>query len=327
LTITTYRVIGGDRQEYGPSDAAEIQQWIAEGRLSGGTLARTEPDGMWQPLSRFPEFDQALEDQRRALGGTAAPPLPGPAPATGLNVIECLSRAWQLWTSNFGFLFAASFVVWMIGVTLQFMPVVGLLYWPLRGVLYGGLFIVVLRLLRAQEPAVNEVFSGFGSSFTQLALVGLTTSILPWFGMLFCVLPGVYLTVIWALSIPATADKQLDFWAAMERSRKAIAGQWERMFVLGLVAFLPFILTTIYAEMKIAASMYEALKPVMPESGFPDFATVLKEMNRVAGDIAKGGFPLVMASKFVLLLNLPFGISAIACAYEALIGKTGGTKR
>lgn len=315
-----YRIIGGDKQEYGPSSADEIQQWIAEGRLNGETFTRLDPDGPWQPLANFPEFLAALEQQARALG-KPPPPIPAALPRGDLNVSEALGRAFQLWTANFSLFFAASFIVWTIGMALQFLPFTALLYLPLRGVLYGGLFIVVLRRLRGEQTSLGEVFAGFGARFTQLVLVGMTVSVLSWFGFLFCVVPGVYLSVLWALSLPTAADQPVDFWGAMERSRKVVAAQWSKVFVLALIAFLPAILTTAYAELKVATVLYEALQPLMPASGWPDITVLFKESNRVAAEFAKTGMPLLLAAKFTLLFNLPFGVSAIALAYEDLIGK------
>jgi len=52
-----FRIIGGDRQEYGPVTAEQLRHWIAEKRVNGQTLTRREQDSEWKPLSSWPELD------------------------------------------------------------------------------------------------------------------------------------------------------------------------------------------------------------------------------------------------------------------------------
>ncbi len=315
-----YLIIGGDKQEYGPSTAEELRLWISEGRLNHESLAREESSQSWRPLSQFPEFDEALKEQS-ARFGTPAPAQPSTPERPGtLSVADCLVRGWQLWKSNFAFFFAATFMVWTIMMALQFLPLLELVYWPLRGVLYGGLCIVFLKRLRGQAAHPNEVFSGFGGGFIQLVLVGMLTSMLTWLGFFFCVIPGIYFGILWIFSIPAAADKQVEFWPAMELSRKAVSGQWSKVFVLVLIAFLPVILITFHTELKVGLAMYEAMKGVVPASGPIDFKAVIEQMNKVTTELAGTIMPLMVISKVILLLNLPFGLSALLCAYEDLLG-------
>jgi hypothetical protein len=73
--MANYTIIGGDKKEYGPVTGEEIRQWIAEGRLDAFSLARSENDTEWRPLSTFPELASAFPNR------AAAPPtltaLPG----------------------------------------------------------------------------------------------------------------------------------------------------------------------------------------------------------------------------------------------------------
>jgi hypothetical protein len=51
-----YKVIGSDQKTYGPVSAAQLRQWMAEGRVSLATSAQAEGASEWKPLSDFPEF-------------------------------------------------------------------------------------------------------------------------------------------------------------------------------------------------------------------------------------------------------------------------------
>jgi hypothetical protein len=65
-----YFIQGADQKEYGPITAEQLRQWISESRLNRASLARSDADPAWKPLSQFPEFADAF--------GIV---VPGPAPA------------------------------------------------------------------------------------------------------------------------------------------------------------------------------------------------------------------------------------------------------
>ena len=60
-----YRIIGADKNEYGPVTADQMRQWMAEGRVNGETMVRAEGSTDWKPLSQFPEL----------TGGGVVPPI------------------------------------------------------------------------------------------------------------------------------------------------------------------------------------------------------------------------------------------------------------
>ena len=115
--------------------------------------------------------------------------------------------------------------------------------------------------------------------------------------------------------MPLVADKGLEFWSAMELSRKVVTRVWFEIFGLVVLAFLPFILTYLVAEIKISLGAFSAVQGVM-SSGQPDFPRMMRLMMQVA----KSSLPLVFLIKFVLLLNLPFAVGALMYAYESLFG-------
>jgi hypothetical protein len=51
-----YKVIGSDRQIYGPATLEQLRQWLGEGRINASTLTQAEGAADWKPLSTFPEF-------------------------------------------------------------------------------------------------------------------------------------------------------------------------------------------------------------------------------------------------------------------------------
>ena len=92
--------------------------------------------------------------------------------------------------------------------------------------------------LESGKADVGDGFSGFTVAFLHLFLAGLVSSLLISLGFLVCIIPGIYLVVAWAFALPLVADKQLDFWPAMELSRRVVTLHWWELFALLLVNFL-----------------------------------------------------------------------------------------
>ena len=78
--MASYKIVGGDRQEYGPVSGEEVRQWISEGRANGETLGQSE-GGMWKKLSLFPEFADLLGQPPLAVPPGVPPP--GVPPGAG----------------------------------------------------------------------------------------------------------------------------------------------------------------------------------------------------------------------------------------------------
>src|SRR5262245_19474752 len=109
-----YKIIGGDRKEYGHVSADEGRHWITDGRLNGQSMAWAEGSTEWRPLASFPEFAEALSAQV----GSAVPPSGTPMPpasaemwtsqmlarAPRVEPIECITLSLDLLKRNFGLL-------------------------------------------------------------------------------------------------------------------------------------------------------------------------------------------------------------------------------
>ncbi len=324
--MANYKIIGGDHKEYGPVTAEELRIWIQEGRLSAQSLAQAENTAEWKPLVMFPEFAEALRAQTTqnhgARSNVAAVNYQSwtseiLAHHPRIEIGECLSRSWALLKGNFGLFFGASILAWLIGSVFQLVPFIGpVLYWFVNGVLYGGLYLVVLNRIRGKPASVGDVFAGFSLGFGQLALAGFITSFASHVAMVCClVLPGVYLFIAWIFAVPLVADKRLEFWSAMETSRKLVNRVWFEVFGVFVLAYLPMILMSIFVQLKISTALIPMMQGAMASQKL-DFQQMLETMSRVAGTSAT----LIVASKIVLLLNLPFAAGALMYAYETLFG-------
>jgi hypothetical protein len=131
----------------------------------------------------------------------------------------------------------------------------------------GGLYRLLLKVHRGEPAEFSEVFSTFSTSFLQLFLFGLVqailtfVAILPGYALIFLgtlfaerseglalmvsligfaiILPiAIYLFVAWIFSSLLIVDRQLDFWPAMELSRKVTARHLLPMIGLAILGWL-----------------------------------------------------------------------------------------
>jgi serine/threonine protein kinase/cytochrome c-type biogenesis protein CcmH/NrfG len=157
------------------------------------------------------------------------------APDYVLNIGSCLSRGWALVKSDF----------WpAVGVTALILllqnaansTLIGLV---VGGPLSGGLWWYFLKKIRGEHPNVGTVFSVFSIAFVPLFLAGLVTWLLTMLGLICLILPGIYLAIAWLFTLVLVIDKRLDFWPAMELSRRTINRHWWKflwfVIVLGLL--------------------------------------------------------------------------------------------
>jgi uncharacterized membrane protein len=194
-----------------------------------------------------------------------------------LSVGNCLSRGFELFTSRFGLVFAAGAIflgVQLLLTLLSMIPILGSLVslasFVVYGPLVGGLYFFLLKVMRNQPAQVGDVFCGFQRCAVHLILCYIVMMILTaiaaapggvivavgaipqifgnevqpilmvvaGFGALICLAGVLFVTVCWMFALALIIDKRMEFWPAMETSRKVVMKHWWKCFLLYLVAGL-----------------------------------------------------------------------------------------
>ena len=146
---------------------------------------------------------------------------------------------------------AASFmgysaVVILINFFLGFIPLLGhIASAALIAPLTGGFFYVIFKIMKGQKPEFPNFFMGF-TFFLPLLLSGLLTGFFTAVGFLLLIIPGIYLSVCYIFTSPLIIDRELDFWQAMEGSRKIVKRKWFDLAIFSGVLFLINIAGTLF---------------------------------------------------------------------------------
>jgi hypothetical protein len=194
-----------------------------------------------------------------------------------VSIGDCLNRGFSLLSNNFGaalggcaVIIAIEFFVSLLGFIPILGPLISLATIFVNGPLMGGLYYYMLKVIRGQPTDVGEVFAGFRLCFLQLMLAYLVITVLcgvasipggamvaigviaaiaaseptafhlllMGLGLVIVMVPLIYLGTAWMFTLPLVIDKQLEFWPAMETSRKLVNRCWWRMFFLMILCGL-----------------------------------------------------------------------------------------
>lgn len=145
----------------------------------------------------------------------------------GFPIGDMIKEAWEIFKVNAliligGILIMAAIIIGANSFTFGLAGIV------LQGPLMLGYYIVILRLVRKQPVEFGNLFDGF-KQFLPAFLANLLVSIFTAIGLILCILPGLFVALMYILVYFYIHDKQMDFWPAMEASRQRImenVGPW-----------------------------------------------------------------------------------------------------
>jgi predicted Ser/Thr protein kinase/uncharacterized membrane protein len=253
LGVVFYEMLTGELPlgKFAPPSSRKVEVDV---RLDDVVLRALEkdPDRRYQHVSQVKTAVDTI-----ASTAPAAPPPSGEALAREilardykLNIGSCLRRGWALVRGDFWPIVGISALIIVLGAVANSSGAVfssgngkttaegsflGLL---VGGPLLGGLYLFFLKRIRGETTTVETAFSGFSNRFLHLFLGFFVPATLMALGFICLILPGIYLAVAWMFTLPLVIDKGLDFWSAMELSRKTVTRHWWKFFGFGIIFLL-----------------------------------------------------------------------------------------
>lgn len=110
----------------------------------------------------------------------------------------------------------------------------------------GGLMLIGVRRALEQRVSWKMVFAAFsGKKVLSMTIATVLQILLICIGLVLLVLPGIYLAVGYALTLPLILDRGLGPWEALETSRKAIHKKWWTVLGMSLVMTLLYMVSII----------------------------------------------------------------------------------
>ena len=258
LGVVFYEMLTGELPlgKFAPPSSRKVEVDV---RLDEVVLHALEKD----PQRRYQHVSQ-VKTAVDIIASTAAPPPPNPngmaqeilARDYALNIRGCLRRAWALIRRDFWPLIGGTALILALlafagsagGVFAshsfsndEFSLGTSVLGMLVYGPLLGGLSLYYLKKIRGEPVNIETAFSGFSNRFLHLFLAGFVTWALTAIGFVCFILPGIYLIVAWWFTLTLVIDKGLEFWPAMELSRKVVTRHWWKFFGFFLLALLLYV--------------------------------------------------------------------------------------
>jgi uncharacterized membrane protein len=155
------------------------------------------------------------------------------------NLSYYISEGYELFKRNVGGFILFILVFFAISLALAFIPILGsLASIIINSALIAGFYMAAKKIKNGETVEFGQFFDGFKLG-APIFLVGLISQLLAGFATLLLILPGIYLAVAYIFATLFVTFHKMDFWPAMEASRRVISKKWFSMFgfvlVLGLI--------------------------------------------------------------------------------------------
>ncbi|MBN1482436.1 hypothetical protein EH223_10385 [candidate division KSB1 bacterium] len=159
-----------------------------------------------------------------------------------VNLGNWISRAWDMVTVDIGnFIILGLIYVVVIAITSG--TVIGELF--VIGPLSVGFFFVVFEKIRGKDVNIGDITKGF-NYFVAAVLSNILVSFFVIIGFIFCIIPGFIIAALYLFTPAFIVEKNLDFWEAMEASRKLVMNHLFEIvifaLILGLINFVGLLL-------------------------------------------------------------------------------------
>ncbi|VAX23775.1 hypothetical protein MNBD_NITROSPINAE02-1805 [hydrothermal vent metagenome] len=133
------------------------------------------------------------------------------------DIQRYFKEGWELFSANVANLVVATIIYAVVIFAANFIPLAPLL---VSGPMIGGFYYIILDADKNTSFNIMRIFDGFKLKLVPLALIGILTTVFTFSGFVLLILPG-FLVIGWYLfSFLFAIDEDLDFWPAMEASRK-----------------------------------------------------------------------------------------------------------
>ncbi|MBN1561983.1 hypothetical protein JW998_17150 [candidate division KSB1 bacterium] len=159
-----------------------------------------------------------------------------------VNLGDWISRAWDMVIADIGsFIILGLIYIAIIAITSG--TVIGEFFFI--GPLSVGFFFVIFEKMRGKDINIGDITKGF-SFFIAAILSNILIALFIAVGLIFCIIPGLIIAALYIFTPAFIVEKKLDFWQAMEASRKVVMNHLLEMviftLILGLINFAGLLL-------------------------------------------------------------------------------------
>ena len=146
-----------------------------------------------------------------------------------------ISKGYSIFEKDMGKFIGYTALYFLISAAASCIPFFGSIL--LTGPLTAGFFIVARKINKNEPYDFGAFWKGF-DFFVPLMLYTLISTILGCLALIALIIPGIYLFVGWIFAIPFIIFSNMEFWDAMEFSRRLVTKKWWNIFGFLILLFL-----------------------------------------------------------------------------------------
>lgn len=151
-----------------------------------------------------------------------------------INISKWIRAGWDLvFSAPADFLLLALIYIIVITVASSTAIAVFLVAGPLN----VGFFFIILEKIRGNPIRIGDISKGF-NFFVAAVLSNILVTFFFSVGLIFCIIPALIIAAIYLFVPIFIVEKNMDFWTAMEASRKVISKYLFEITVFILVQFI-----------------------------------------------------------------------------------------
>jgi len=219
-----------------------------------------------------------------------------------LSTGELLDRTFALYRSHFGLfigIFALPNLVVVafqcIGLTFQsrntnFANAMMTFAWTMlvlfltliiTSVSQAATVVAVSNVHLGRSATVADSFSTIKGQIFGVLVLSIITNLSAGFGLLFLLVPGVLLWIIWSVAVPVKVLEHRRVFESMSRSIELTKGSWGRIFVIGLLILVLKVAVALLLQWSVVIAATATAK-----AGAPQLATGWQVLLIVTGFIS-----------------------------------------
>ena len=105
------------------------------------------------------------------------------------------------------------------------------------GPLLAGMYYSIQKAINTGDVEIGDLFKGF-SIFVPAMVAGLLIGLFQGIGFVLCIVPGIIVTMMYKMTYLFILDRDMDFWPAMEASRRLFFANFLPLSLLYIVEAL-----------------------------------------------------------------------------------------
>ncbi|MCU0643087.1 MAG: hypothetical protein MUC94_02400 [bacterium] len=156
------------------------------------------------------------------------------APTGAVNMTKWITSGWDLVMSDFGQFLVLSFIYLVLLAVAFSTLIIGLI---LSGPLTVGFFYIIFNRIRGNPIKIDDIAKGF-DFFLAAILADLLISAFTMIGFTFLIIPGIVISALYMFAFPLIIEKKMNFWEAMETSRKVVMKNIFELSIFMLILYV-----------------------------------------------------------------------------------------